>query len=699
VVGVLVNFNVLGINPLTGTGYTDATGNAQYCYTQTGTVPCEDHIYAEVFGIRSDTSVVFWTYTPPCNNPANGGTIGNDQSGCGSYIPATLNNIQSPSGYSGTLEFKWQLSTTSSTTGFSDIGSSNSASYSPGSVTQTTWFKRVARVDCMSDWSGAVESNVIEINVVPPLLVDVSITASANIVCAGAQVTFTATPTNGGANPFFQWKINGINTGGNNPVLLCTPLNGDCITCVLTSNLSCTTGNPATSNVICMSVNPNLSVGISITASANPVCEGTLVTYTATPMNGGTTPVYQWKVNGIIVGANNPVYSYIALNGDVITCILTSNALCASGNPATSNALTMIVNSNMPVSISISPSGNTVCAGTTVIFTSNSINGGTNPVYQWKVNGINVGINTNSYSYIPLTGDHIICELTSNAICPTGNPATSNMITMNISTLPIVTFTLCNDTSITTNAKPFKLKGGIPLGGTYSGAGVAGGIFHPAIAGVGTHQITYTYTNAAFCSASAAVTIVTVVTVVTNCGQPITDIRDGKFYQTVQIGSQCWFAEDLNYGTEIPSNIHQCDNCIPEKYHNPASGILHPASVYQWDELMNYDETISNQGLCPPGWHVPTEADWNSLFANYISNGFAGSPLKYSGFSGFNALLSGARHMNKTWDYPGFATFFWSSSAHGPLKAWSHGMNAPDPSVSAYPAYRTNAFSVRCLKD
>jgi uncharacterized protein (TIGR02145 family) len=114
---------------------------------------------------------------------------------------------------------------------------------------------------------------------------------------------------------------------------------------------------------------------------------------------------------------------------------------------------------------------------------------------------------------------------------------------------------------------------------------------------------------------------------------------------------------------------------------------------------MNYEITVSNQGLCPPGWHVPSETDWNILFTNYINNGFAASPLKYSGFSGFNALLSGPYHMNKTWDYQGFATFFWSSTAHGPLKALAHGMNDADPSVSFYPALRNNAFPVRCLKD
>jgi uncharacterized protein (TIGR02145 family) len=158
-------------------------------------------------------------------------------------------------------------------------------------------------------------------------------------------------------------------------------------------------------------------------------------------------------------------------------------------------------------------------------------------------------------------------------------------------------------------------------------------------------------------------------------------------------------AEDLNYGTEISATQDQRDNCIPEKYHNPASSIQHPASVYQWDEVMQYDDTPGDQGFCPPAWHIPTETDWNTLFANYVDNGFAGSPLKYSGYSGFNALLSGTRHMNKSWDFSGFATFFWSSTSYSGYKAWAHGMNDIDPSVSAYPSGRANAFSVRCLKD
>jgi uncharacterized protein (TIGR02145 family) len=114
---------------------------------------------------------------------------------------------------------------------------------------------------------------------------------------------------------------------------------------------------------------------------------------------------------------------------------------------------------------------------------------------------------------------------------------------------------------------------------------------------------------------------------------------------------------------------------------------------------MLYDNTPAGQGFCPPDWHIPTENDWNTLFSNYVSNGFAGSPLKYSGFSGFNALLSGVRHIDKSWDFQGFATFFWSSTQASTTKAWSHGMNDPDPSVSIYPSSKSNGFSVRCVHD
>jgi uncharacterized protein (TIGR02145 family) len=447
-----------------------------------------------------------------------------------------------------------------------------------------------------------------------------------------------------------------------------------------------------------VTVNPNLLIIITISASDNPTCEGTSDTFTAAPTNGGTSPIYQWKVNGINAGINNAIFTYIPAQGDTVTCTLASSEPCTSNNPASSNPIIMIVIPALPVSVSIIASENPFCLGNPVTFTAISINGGTNPDYQWKVNGINAGTNNAVFTFNPADGDSVFCIMTSNLTCVSGNPATSNVIVLDGSLAPLVSFTPCFDTITTTNAKPIRLKGGIPFGGTYSGAGVSNGYFYPNLAGTGATTITYTYTNFALCSASAQSLIHSFTQSLIPCGQPITDIRDGKTYQTVQIGSQCWFAENLDYGTLVPSAQYQRDNCIPEKYVRSAFSVQGSA-LYQWDELMQYTDIPGEKGLCPPGWHVPTEAEWITLFANWTNNAFAGAPLKYSGYSGFNAFLIGTAFFNKGWYFEDFATFFWSSTSHGPDKAWSHAMNDYNYSVSSYPSYRSNAFSVRCLRD
>jgi len=129
---------------------------------------------------------------------------------------------------------------------------------------------------------------------------------------------------------------------------------------------------PACSNTITgtatIIVNPSLPVSLSIVASNNPVCLGATVEFTASPANGGTTPAYQWKVNGLNVGTNITTYSYAPLTGDKITCVLTSNATpCAITNPATSNEVIMIF-SAAPTAGTLTPNipVGTVCAGTNV---------------------------------------------------------------------------------------------------------------------------------------------------------------------------------------------------------------------------------------------------------------------------------------------------------------------------------------------
>jgi hypothetical protein len=96
-------------------------------------------------------------------------------------------------------------------------------------------------------------------------------------------------------------------------------------------------------NCIHISLEPQLPVSVSVTASENPVVKDIPVTFTAVPVNGGAAPSYQWKVNGLNVGTNSATYAYLPVNGDDVSCVLTSNASCVSGNPATSNVISMEV--------------------------------------------------------------------------------------------------------------------------------------------------------------------------------------------------------------------------------------------------------------------------------------------------------------------------------------------------------------------
>jgi len=459
--------------------------------------------------------------------------------------------------------------------------------------------------------TGTTVSFPVTVN--PGEAVNIVISASVNNICTGTQVTFTATPTNPGSNPVYQWKVNGVNSGTNSTSFIYTPLNNDVVTCELTSSLTvCISNNPASSNSITMVVNQLQPVSVSITPGQNTVCSGTPVTFTAEAVNGGSNPVFQWMVNGMVQGANSPVFTYNPSDGDQIIVHCQSSIVnCILGNPATSNSITMAVTPLFPVSVSISATANPVCAGTPVTFTALATNGGTTPSYQWFVNGISQFTGSPVFVYIPADGDQVVCVVTSsNTLCTSNNPATSNPVSMTIIPSAEVTFTACFDTITTVNAKPFRLKGGLPLGGTYSGAGVnpVTAIFTPSTAGPGTHTITYTYTNIHGCSSISHSIIHSINHSIIPCGNTLTDIRDGKVYPTVQIGSQCWMQADLNFGTTISTSLHQQDNCVAEKY---AGG----ASVWAVSRLITSGMNSCAMSCCPaardcvrPAGTCPTKA-------------------------------------------------------------------------------------------
>ena len=335
-------------------------------------------------------------------------------------------------------------------------GAVNNSITIPSPAVTTTYFAR------WENSCGVSSCAQVMVTVVPNTPAGITITASANPVCTGTPVTFTAYPVNTGTAPVYQWSVNGINAGTNSTTFTFIPQNGDIIACTLISNAPCASGNPATSATITMLVGSAIPVGITITASQNPVCTGTPVTFTATPANQGTAPLYQWTVNGIITGTNSTSFTYVPLNGDNVACTLTSNASCALGNPATSSPIIMSVSSANPVSVNIAASQNPVCPGTSVTFTATPFNPGPGPLYQWKINGINAGTGGATFSFTPADNDNISCLLTSNASCAPGTPVASNTVIMtmtaglpvgvSISTTPGTL--VCQGTPVTFTASP-----------------------------------------------------------------------------------------------------------------------------------------------------------------------------------------------------------------------------------------------------
>ena len=276
----------------------------------------------------------------------------------------------------------------------------------------------------------------ISVGVSPSPVVALTISPT-NAICAGMIDSFGVTDiVNGGSEQHFQWNVNGIDVGTDNLQYNYAPANGDVVKCFMTSNITCAANNPATSNIITMTVYPTDTVSITIHASDTVVCEGTEVTYIATTTGGGSSPTYEWHSGLGIVGTNSPVLNYTPVPGDIISCFLYSNANCPTIVPGFSNVIEMTVNPILQPVVAITASNTNPCEGWTVFFNAYPQNGGSSPFYQWNVNGVDVGTNSDQYSYVPDNGDMVYCIMTSSLPCLIGNPAFSS--TTNIFVTPTV---------------------------------------------------------------------------------------------------------------------------------------------------------------------------------------------------------------------------------------------------------------------
>ncbi|HEX8014007.1 MAG TPA: hypothetical protein VF465_02125, partial [Flavobacterium sp.] len=240
-------------------------------------------------------------------------------------------------------------------------------------------------------------------------------------ICSGGIATIGLSGSQIGVN--YQLQLAGVNVGtaisGTGSAISFGDQTAIGVYTIVASPGSTTCTTTMTGNV---TISPILTAAVNIAASpAGAICYGNSVTFTATPNDGGTTPVYQWKLNGVNVGTNSATYTNATLlNSDVVSCVMTSNATpCLTGSPATSNSIT--ITSGGPTA-----TGVTICAGGTGSLTSSSTCAST-PVTLTKAptaatngsgtawtNPTSVYANDNSYARVTLN------SATSAAIRATG---------------------------------------------------------------------------------------------------------------------------------------------------------------------------------------------------------------------------------------------------------------------------------------
>ena len=278
--------------------------------------------------------------------------------------------------------------------------------------------------------SAYVTIDNVQITGCPVVVPSVSISETSNNICSGTSVTFTATPTNGGTIPTYQWKLNGSNVGTNSTTYTNSGLiNSDIVSCVMTSNASCASPTNVTSNSVTMSVTSNVTPSVSITGTSN-ICPGTSVTFTATPTNGGSVPSYQWKLNGSNVGTNSTTYTNTGLiNGDIVSVVMNANNTCQTTSTATSNSITMTV-SQASVGGSVAADQNVLSGGNAETV---NLSGHTGSVIKWQrdvVSTFNTATdvaNTTTFVNGPsmggITQTIYYRAVVQNGICPSVNSA------------------------------------------------------------------------------------------------------------------------------------------------------------------------------------------------------------------------------------------------------------------------------------
>lgn len=434
--------------------------------TGTPPAPCA----ALSYGQAEDYSIVVKPARPAVSLAFASGSA--NPSCAGSALTFNATNGGTP----GSPVWRWYLN--GNFTGATTASYTSSSLVTGDVVTATLSYTTACGVDSVTTTGIVVNRGAV----VSPA-VSIAVTAGTNPGCAGLPITFTATPTNGGSAPTYQWYVGTVlQTGVTGNSFTSSALNcNNVVSAVMTSNSACASVPTASSNAITFTCGTApASVTMSVTGGSNPTCAGRAVTFTANPVNGGNAPLYQWFVNGVaVVGATGVSYTNNTYaTGDSVYVQLTSNYVCVANTTAVSPAAYLLtIPSVTPyVTKAITAGSNPGCEDSLVQFTATALNGGPAPSFRWFVNGIQVGVNSVYDNTTANDGDLIWVRMTPSGIgssCFSRDTAYSDTTVLQRKAtpkLPFISFIGHDLVSDSANVQWYGPAGLIPgaVGATYS---------------------------------------------------------------------------------------------------------------------------------------------------------------------------------------------------------------------------------------
>jgi gliding motility-associated-like protein len=275
----------------------------------------------------------------------------------------------------------------------------------------------------------------------------------------------------------YQWQKDGINIRGSTFDTLTVRESG-VYTVVKSQANVC--ANDTTSQAVKVTLSNTASIKLSVTTPA-PYCQGDTVTLQA---DGQPGALYQWRRNGAAIAGDQATLR-VYQSG---TYRVFSKSVVAAECDGLDSLLVTI---NPSPTVQISAGNSTLCPDSSVLITASNAGGYR---YQWQQNATRL-TDTTSRLTARQAGTYRV-----TATAPTGCTALSNQLTLTQAARPFVGLDSIASVCITNPA--VVLLRGQPAGGTYSGAGVQGNSFNPAIAGIGRHKVAYTITSADGCRVS-----------------------------------------------------------------------------------------------------------------------------------------------------------------------------------------------------